>query len=311
VKRAARFPATAALAVTPVLAATAVLLATGVLLAACGAGGAPAHDEPDRAGSVPACTATAVRALEQHATLTNLPVPCRGLSRAQLNLALGRGIYEVAGPGQHKAAWRHRAAAAEASLARLIKSAPQPAVHLRPVPPPAPPGPAGRWGTGLAALATWLLTMGIGAFMLVPWIRRRGLNQRGTPGRRPGPVVPLGHAGAAVAALLAWIAYLVTGWSSLGWLAVSLLLAVIGLGMATLALWTAQPSPSPGPGAPAPAAPASMTPGPVAAGPVPPDGTSAPPRGPRGDLRIIVPIVHGLAASATILLALLTVVTAR
>ena len=46
-------------------------------------------------------------------------------------------------------------------------------------------------------------------------------------------------------------------------------------------------------------------------GPVPPDGTSAPPGRPRGDLRIIVPIVHGLAASATILLALLTVVTAR
>ncbi len=46
-------------------------------------------------------------------------------------------------------------------------------------------------------------------------------------------------------------------------------------------------------------------------GPVPPDGTSAPPRRPRGDLRIIVPVVHGLAASATILLALLTVVTAR
>ncbi len=240
-----------------------MLLATGALVAACGAGGAPAHDEPDRAGSVPACTATAVRALEQHATLTNLPGPCRGLSRAQLNLALGRGIYEVAGAGQHKAAWRRRAAAAEARLARLIKSVPQPAVHLRPVPPPAPPGPAGRWGTGLAALATWLLTMGIGAFMLVPWIRRRGLHPPRTRGLRPGPVVPLGHAGAAVAALLAWIAYLVTGWSSLGWLAVGLLLAVIGLGMATLTVWTAQASPSPGPMAPAPIAPGPMAPGPM------------------------------------------------
>jgi hypothetical protein len=311
VRRAVLFPAAAALAAAPVLAATAVLLATGVLVAACGAGGAPAHVEPGRAGSVPACTATAVRALEQHATLTNLPGPCRGLSRAQLNLALGRAIYEVAGAGQHKAAWRRRAAAAEARLARRIKSVPQPAVRLRPVPPPAPPAPAGRWGTGLATLAAWLLTMGIGAFMLVPWIRRRGLHPRGTPGRRPGPVVPLGHAGTAVAALLVWIAYLVTGWTSLGWLAVSLLLAVIGLGMATLTLWTAQASPSPGPVALAPVAPASMTPGPGAPGPVPPDGASAPPRRARGDLRIIVPVAHGLAASATILLALLTVVTAR
>jgi hypothetical protein len=277
VKRAALFPATA------------VLLATGVLAAACGAGGASAHSEPDRAGSVPACTATALRALQQHATLTDPPGPCRGLSRAQLNLALGRAIYEVAGAGQHKAAWRRRAAAAEARLARLIKSVPQPAVHLRPVPPP-PSAPAGRWRTGLAALATWLLTMGVGAFMLVPWIRRRGLRPARTGGRLTS-VVPLGHAGAAGAGLLAWIAYLVTGGSGLGWLAVSLLLAVIGLGMATLTVWTAQAPPSPGP--------------------VPPDGTPAPPPRPRGELRIIVPVVHGLAASATILLALLTVVTAR
>lgn len=222
------------------LGATAMLLSTGVLVAACGSGGAPAHYEPGRAGSVPACTATAVRALEHHVTLTTIPGPCRGLGRAQLNLALGRAIYEVAGAGQHKGAWRRRAAALEARLAGLIKALPQPAVHPRPVPPPPPAAPAGRWGTGLATLATWLLTMGIGAFMLVPWIRRRGPHRPRAAHRRLGPVVPLGHAGAAGAGLLAWIAYLVTGWSSLGWLAVSILLAVIGLGMATLTVWTAQ-----------------------------------------------------------------------
>jgi hypothetical protein len=138
--------------------------------------------------------------------------------------------------------------------------------------------------------------MGIGAFMLVPWIRRRGPHRPRAAHRRLGPVVPLGHAGAAGAGLLAWIAYLVTGWSSLGWLAVSILLAVIGLGMATLTVWTAQ---------------APRPPGPVPPDPVPRDGTSAPPRRTRGDLRIIIPVVHGLAASATILLGLLTVVTAR
>jgi len=276
-----------------VLGATAMLLSTGVLAAACGSGGAPAHYEPGRAGSVPACTATAVRALEHHVTLTTIPGPCRALGRAQLNLALGRAIYEVAGAGQHKGAWRRRAAALEARLAGLIKALPQPAVHPRPVPPPPPAAPAGRWGTGLATLATWLLTMGIGAFMLVPWIRRRG------------------HAGAAGAGLLAWIAYLVTGWSSLGWLAVSILLAVIGLGMATLTVWTAQaPRPlGPVPPEPVPAGPGPLRP--VPPDPVPRDGTSAPPRRTRGDLRIIIPVVHGLAASATILLGLLTVVTAR
>jgi hypothetical protein len=281
-----------------------VVLATGVLAAACGSGGAPARHESDRAGSVPACTAAAMAALEHHITLTTLPGPCRGLSRAQLNLALGRAIYEVAGAGQHKAAWRRRAASAEARLARLIKSLPQPAVSPRPVPPPPAPAPADRWGTGLAALATWLLTMIIGTFMLVPWIRRRGLHSLRAARRRPGPVVALGHAGAAGAGLLAWIAYLVTGWTALGWLAVGILLAVIGLGMATLTVWTAQAS-----------RPGSRPPGPVPPGPLPPgsaprDGTSAPPRRTRGDLRIIIPILHGLAASATILLALLTVVTA-
>jgi hypothetical protein len=138
--------------------------------------------------------------------------------------------------------------------------------------------------------------MGIGAFMLVLWVRRRGPHPPRGAHRRLGAVVPLGHAGAAGAGLLTWIAYLVTGWSSLGWLGVSILLAVVGLGMATLTVWTAQ---------------ASRPPGPVPPGPVPGDVASALPRRPQGDLPIIVPIVHGLAASATILLALLTVVTAR
>ena len=260
-----------------------MLVATGVLAAACGSGGAPAHDEPGRAGSVPACMATAVQALDHHVTLTTLPASCRGLSRAHLNLALGRAIYEVAGAGQHKAAWRRRAAAAQARLPGLIESLPQPAVRPRPVPPPPPAAPADRWGTGLATLATWLLTMGLGACMLVPWIRRRGLHPPRAAHCQLGPVVTLGHAGVAGAGLLAWIAYLVTGSTGLGWLAVGILLAVIGLGMATLTAWTAQ-TPRPGP--------------------VSPHRT-------RGGLRIIIPIVHGLAASATILLALLTVVTAR
>jgi hypothetical protein len=289
-----------------VLGATAMLLSTGVLAAACGSGGTPAHYEPGRAGSVPACTATAVRALVHHVTLTTIPGPCRALSRAQLNLALGRAVYEVAGVGQHKAAWRRRAAAAGARLARLIKSPPRPAVQPRPLPPPPPAGPPGRWGTGLATLATWLLTMGIGAFMLVLWVRRRGPHPPRGAHRRLGAVVPLGHAGAAGAGLLTWIAYLVTGWSSLGWLAVSILLAVIGLGMATLTVWTAQ---APRPSGLVPPGPVPLRPMPP--GPVPRDGTSAPPRRTRGDLRIIVPVVHGLAASATILLGLLTVVTAR
>ena len=268
----------------------AAAVATGVLATALGVGGTP----PPR-GSVQVCAAAAVRAIEHRVPLATVTAACRGLGRAELNFALGRAIFEVAGAGHHKTAWRRRAAAAGARLARLIESqqrhqsppGSRPAAAGRA---PSPPGaPAGRWGEGLATLAAWLLTIGGGAFMLAGWIRRGGLRPR--RGRsRLVPAVTLGHVGVASAALLVWIAYLVTGLTGLGWLAVGMLLAAAGLGMATLTAWSSRAS-RPAAGPPVPA--------------------SGPPRGPRADLRIIVPIVHGLTASATILLGLLTVVSAR
>ena len=265
----------------------AVLLVIAVLATACAAGGAPAQR-----GSVPACTAAAVQAIAHHVTPATLPAGCRGLHRAQLNLALGRAVFDVAGAGRHKAAWRRGAAIAGARLARLIESLPRPAAPARPGrgrPAPSRAAPAGGGADGLVTLAAWLLTVGSGAFMLVRWIRHGGLRPRAGRGRL-APAVTLGHAGAASTGLLVWIGYLATGWTGLAWLAVGVLLAVIGLGMATLTVWTAQASRSrPGPPAPEP----------------------GPPRRTWGGLRIIVPIGHGLTASATILLALLTVLSAR
>lgn len=258
----------------------AVLLATGLLATAFGVGGAPPPH-----GSIQACTAAAVQAIEHHVPLTTVSAACRGLDPAELNFALGRAIYDVAGAGHHKTAWRQRAVAAGARLARLVESQRRHPATGRPAagsPPPPPGAPPSRWRTGLAALAAWLLTMGGGAFMLAGWIRRGGLHPRGVRSRL-GPAVTLGHFGVASAGPLVWIAYLVTGLTGLGWLAVSVLLATIGLGMATLTVWTARASrDSPG---------AS--------------------RRPQDELRIIIPVVHGLTASATILLALLTVVSAR
>ena len=264
-------------------------MATGVLASALGVGGAPPPH-----GSVQGCSAAVVRAAQHRVPLTAVTVACRGLSRAELNFALGRAIFEVTGAGQHKAAWRRRAAAAEARLAPLIESQrPHEGPPLPPPPaagrPPSPGALAGRWGEGLVTLAVWLLTIGSGAFMLAGWIRRGGLRPRG--GRsRLAPAVTLGHFGVASAGLLAWIAYLVTGLTGLGWLAVSVLLATAGLGMATLTVWSSAAS---------------------RAGPGPPGPASSPARGSRAHLRIIVPIVHGLTASATILLGLLTVVSVR
>ena len=272
----------------------ALLLATGVLASTFGAGSAPSAPR----GAVPACTAAVVQSAEHHIPLSTVTAACRGLSTAEVNLAVGRAIFEVAGAGQHKTEWRRRAAVAGARLAQEIESLERHAVAPRPVAPPAPgarPAPpppgalAGRWGTGLATLVAWLLTMAAGAFMLAGWIRHGGLHRRdGRTGLAPW--VTLGHFGVASAGLLAWIAYLVTGWTALAWVAVAVLLATAGLGMATLTVWTAQASRD-----------RPATPGPAA----------GLPRGRQRDLRIIVPVVHGLTASATILLALLTAVTAR
>jgi hypothetical protein len=105
-------------------------------------------------------------------------------------------------------------------------------------------------------------------------------------------VVTLGHFGVASTGLLVWIAYLATGWAVLAWLAVGVLVAAVGFGMATLTVWTSRARTGP--------------PGPAAGRPGRPAG---PRRTPRSNLRVIIPIVHGLTASATVLLALLTVVS--
>jgi hypothetical protein len=233
-----------------------------------------------------------VQAIEHHVPLTTVTAACRGLNRAEVNFALGRAIYIVAGAHQHKTAWRRRAVAAGARLSRLIESERHPATSPPAAGRPGPAAaPASRWGLGLGTLAAWLLTMGGGAYMLAGWIRRGGLHPRG--GRnRLGPVVTLGHFGLASTGLLVWIAYLASGWTVLAWLAVGVLVAAIGLGMATLTVWTSRSRPAEG-----------------ASGP--PHPASGPPRTPQDDLRVIIPIVHGLTASATILLALLTVVSVR
>ncbi len=259
-----------------------MFLATGVLATAIGAGGGAGPR-----GSVPACTAAAVQVIERHAALATVSTACRGLSRSEVNLALGRAIFTVAGAHQHKTDWRRRAAVDGARLSRLIESqrrSAAPPAAARPGPGRA--APASRWGLGLGALAAWLLTMGIGAIMLAGWIRRGGLRRPG--GRsRLSPVVTLGHAGLAGAGLLVWIAYLASGWTVLAWLAVGVLVTVVGLGMATLTVWTSRARPAPA------------------------GQAAGPPRAAQDRLRVVLPIVHGLAASATILLALLTALTVR
>ena len=101
---------------------------------------------------------------------------------------------------------------------------------------------------GLAALIAWLLTAGIGGYMLRTWVARGGLRRQRATGEGVPPPVVFGHASAALAGLTVWISYLVSGWRPLAWIGVALVCTAICLGICTVTLWTPYPvRPVPGP----------------------------------------------------------------
>ena len=315
--------------------ATVAAAAVGVtvLAAVLAAAGCAARAAAPQRGSVQACITFGVRAIEAHRTVTQVPAACRGLSRAEVNFALGRSIYLVAGSGHHKVAWRHDAAAAGARLARLITTA----MAQSPGGSAAGAGAGGRAGPvdrrpfAVATLIAWLLTMAAGGYMLLPFVLGGGLRRQRAAGDRTSPAVVLTHVGLASAGLLLWAVYLAASWLPLAWAAVGLLLPVIGFGMATLIVWTigtprsraaasartpgtssasGEPSrPGPGPSQPGTEPSPAGAPGQVQladAGDEQPAPQPAPRRRPSRWQTVIMPITHGLLASATILLALLT-----
>ena len=189
----------------------------------------------------------------------------------------------------------------------------------------------------IATLVSWLLTAGIGAYMLRTWIVRGGGRraQRGTGAGLP-PVVVYGHASMAVTGLVLWISYVAAGLPALAWAAAGLLMPVVGVGVAMVTLWTPYPVPAVA-GAGRPAGGMLATPAEdamsggltdevlaraltddalaswladevLAAVPAGPPGT---PRTPRGYLAPLVPAAHGAAALTTVFLAFVTAVSAR
>jgi hypothetical protein len=267
-------------------------VAGGMLAAALAAGCAAQSTGPPHA-SVPACTSYGVRAIERDITVTRMPAACEGLSKAQVNLAVGKAILVIAG-GRHKVAWRRQAYLVGARLAYLV-SGPQDTAG------PAAPG-AGAAGSsasagrgsdaalGFAALGGWLLAAGSGSAMLAVGVSRSGIRRLLTGGTRSQPVVISGHVALAAAGLAVWITYLATGKAALAWTAVALLPLVAGFGMALLALGSS-----------------GERRGPVAAaGPRAPQGTPA-----RRRVPIVVVIGHGLLAAGTVLLAVLAALGAR
>jgi len=125
-------------------------------------------------------------------------------------------------------------------------------------------------GLAFAALVSWLVTEGLGAFMLASL--SAGLRGR-RPARPAGVWAPVayGHAGLALTGFTCWIGFLVTGARALAWPAVGLLALAIGLGVSTVTIWTPYPAPARAE--------------PVARGDRPDDGSGPPqPGGRPGDL---------------------------
>jgi manganese efflux pump family protein len=268
-------------------------VAVGLLAPVTGCG---RQSEPAaRAASLPGCTTAGVRAIQRRVTLTTLPAACRGLPPADLERAAVTAI-DLATDHARKARRRKLAAAASTRLSYLLTVAERAQArsarsrHHRPVTEASQPSgfavPA-----GLAALVAWLLTAAAGGYLLAGWLKQSG--SRRDPIRHYGrpPVVVLSHAGLALTGLLIWIGFLISGWVPAAWAAACLLLLVAGLGMASLAQAISGASP------PGQEAPVTTQAGrPVTARTRPP---------------AVIIAVHGVCATAAMLLVLLAAIAAR
>jgi hypothetical protein len=251
---------------------------------------------PQRA-SVESCTRFGISAIEHHVTVTSVPATCRGLTAAQINFAVGTALHAVAGTVHGKAHIRARALKLSPLLAHLVTVVPAQRV---PGELAAPPGaPAGGLSLRLAALFAWLITVGLGSWMMAGWIahggpRRARAGQAGFP-----PSMIFAHFALAVAGLLAWIVYLITGVTGVAWIACGFLLPVAGLGMALVSLWLPERSLAAAPLSVAHAVPGGTGAAPPSAGADPPPVRHPP---------ALIVAAHGVFAVATILFALLAAV---
>lgn len=208
--------------------AAAAFLAAGLVLAGLAAAGCSRQPETPRA-SVESCIQYGIAAIRHHVTVTSLPPACRGLTRAQVNFAVGSALHSVASGAGGKVRQRERIAKVSHFLEHLAAAVPPQRSE------PQAPAPAARQASqatlGLIALCAWLITVALGLWMIIRWILRSRV--RHTPAgrlRRP-PALNLAHLGLAGTSLLTWIAYLATGVIGLAWTACALLPLVAGLGM--------------------------------------------------------------------------------
>jgi hypothetical protein len=126
-------------------------------------------------------------------------------------------------------------------------------------------------GLGTATLVSWLLAESLGAYMLRSWLSSGGARRKADGTAAAGATqetmslaLILGHAGLALAGLVSWVSFLVSGLPALAWLAVGLLVPAIGLGISTVTIWTPYPASQPVPGQSSPHGDPSRRAGPPA-----------------------------------------------
>jgi hypothetical protein len=94
-------------------------------------------------------------------------------------------------------------------------------------------------GTGveIAALVVWVLTAGLGFYLLARWLSDGGLRGQGTKVTRFPAVLILGHPTLAVLALATWVAFLLTARIVYAWSAFGGLIVVDLLGFVMFTRW--------------------------------------------------------------------------
>jgi hypothetical protein len=168
-------------------------------------------------------------------------------------------------------------------------------------------------GMAFAALAAWLVTEGLGAWMLSRWVAHGGLRRAGPSPGVPPPIV-LSHAGLAFTGFLCWVGFLASGSAVPAWIALGLLAPAIGLGISTVTIWTPYPVASPSAAGRGPAARLDSAARPRGLDPMdalvlqllaPPTRKSRSP-----GLAPLVPAAHGVSALVTFLFAMLAAIAA-
>jgi hypothetical protein len=143
---------------------------------------------------------------------------------------------------------------------------------------------------GFVVLITWFTAALAGLYMLAVWLIENDVTGRtAAPSRLPVPVV-FGHAALALTGLGLWVAYLVAGQDNLAWASIGVLGGIALLGFTMFARWI-----------------------PVYRDPVPTAGRvgGTESLGPaESNFPVAVVAAHGLLAVSTLVLAILSTVTA-